>query len=61
MPVRRSNIASTIGFLLAGLLRALLLLVIAAPRFSLAQDSKQAPHVTKTSGNAQLLSAASTS
>jgi mono/diheme cytochrome c family protein len=56
MQVRRSNIASTIGSLLAGLLSAaLLLLVIAAPRFSLAQDSKQAPHVTKTSGNAQLI------
>ncbi len=56
MPLLTTNVPRSLGSLIAGSLStAFLLLVIAGPRFTSAQDSKQAQHATKTSSNAQLI------
>lgn len=56
MPVRCTNIASTLGFLIASfLIAALLLFIIGEPRLTLAQDTKQSHEVAKTRGDAKLI------
>jgi mono/diheme cytochrome c family protein len=56
MPVRCTNIANTLGSLIAGLLSAaLLLFIIGRPRLTSAQEIKQSHGVAKTNGNAKLI------
>ena len=56
MPVRCTNIASTPGSLIAGLLSiAFLFFIMGEPRLTSAQEAKQSQSVAKTSSNAKLI------
>jgi len=56
MPVRCTNIASTLESLIARLLSAaLLLFIIGGPRLASAQETKHSHKVAKTNGNAKLI------
>jgi len=56
MPVRRTNVASTLGSLIAGLLSAALpLFIIVGTRLTLAQETNHSHEVTKTKTNAKLI------
>jgi mono/diheme cytochrome c family protein len=56
MPLQTANVPRSFESLIAGSLStAFLLLVIAGPRSTSAQESKQTQQITKTSGNARLI------
>src|ERR1700730_15565884 len=54
--VRCTNLAGTLGSLIAGLLSAALpLFIIGGPHLTSAQETKQSHEVAKTTGNAKLI------
>ncbi|MGD0506208.1 MAG: c-type cytochrome [Terriglobales bacterium] len=56
MPVRSTNIASTLGFLLAGWLSAAFLpCMLGGPHLASAQEAKRSQEAAKTSNNAKLI------
>jgi mono/diheme cytochrome c family protein len=55
MPVRHTNLSSTIGSLIAGLLSAFLLFTIDGQYLTSAQETKRAQEVAKTSAHAKLI------
>lgn len=55
MPVRHTNLASTLGSLIAGLVSVTFLLFVDGQHFTSAQETKRSQEVAKTRGDARLI------